>query len=293
MMDIIETLSTFTPLGIRFWDPVLDVQVGHDLIVTANPIYSSKVKSRAYRTKSNIYAFSHLYDTHTLEYGETNADELTSPTDSHSFIVEVIDSKRRYLNIAFPVELPLSYNGIFLTQTASSPSTATPKGVYLFSAPSRTIPSSMALIRGELLNQDDNQPAAFAVLRVTAESGEIWYGISDELGRFVVMMPYPELVEGFGGSPSSAAHKTIHEQTWDLDLEIFYSPQTLESLPGTSVPDYLSVLRQDAADIWPVAENDGGTSALSLTITLEYHKPAIPRTDGYSTLFISPIETSP
>lgn len=291
MFQAIEEFNTFTSLGIRFWDPAFDRQICNDLIVTASPQNAPQMKSYACRTKSDVYAFSHLYSMRDVEYGFS--DGIASPDLPRKYIVEVKDSAGRYINVAFPVELPLSYPGVFLTNEIASPSAQTAKGVYLFSSANRTAPSWMAVVRGELIDQDSELPASYAVLRVSSESGDVWYGVADELGRYEVMFPYPVLVEGFGASPTTPGHNPLYKQTWDLNLEVLYSPNTLVVLPGTSIPNYLSILKQSQASIWSQSESNGGVPSISLPLLLEFHRPVISRTEGLSFLLVSVTDTSP
>lgn len=151
----------------------------------------------------------------------------------------------------------------------------------------------MALIRGELVDQNSGQPASWAVLKLTAEGGETHFGIADAEGHFMVMFAYPVLVEGFGGSPSSPGHRPLSEQSWNLDLEVSYLPRSQVSLPGSDVPDYLSILSQQPADIWVEQPGPGTSPVSSLPLQLEFRKTIITRTEGFSELLISPIESSP
>lgn len=293
MSQAVEEFNTFTPLGIRFWDPVFDKQVRDDLIVSASPEVSHKMKSYAYRTKSDVYSFAHLHGMRDIEYGFSADHVIDSPDSPRTYIVEVKDPRERYINVAFPIELPLSYPGVFLTNEITSPSSPAPQGVYLFSSANRAVPSWMAVVRGELIDQDSKLPASHAVLRLNSESGDVWYGVADEIGRFEVMFPYPVLVEGFGSSPMTPGHNPLYKQTWDLNLEVLYSPNTLAVLPGTSIPNYLSVLKQQQANIWSLSESNGGVPTLSLPMLLEFHRPVTPRTEGLSFLLVSVTDASP
>lgn len=293
MQTTADNFTTFTPLGIRLWDPVLDQQIIDDLIVTAHPSHIPDNKAMAYRTRSDVYSFSHLEGMRGIEYGYENYDETASPDKRHNFIVEIRDKHKRYIDVAFPVDLPLPYSGVFLSSGPESSPHVMPKGVYLYSSPTRAIPGWNALVRGEILDQGSNKPAAHALLRVGTDDGEYWYGIADDKGRFSVMFPYPVLQDGFGASPITPDHKPLHLQTWDLQLEVFYSPNTLENLSGTFLPDYLSILKQEAAQIWPQPESEGGTPVVALPILLEYQKSTIARTDGLTQLLVSPLQASP
>ncbi len=294
MVEVIEQHSVFTPLGIRLLDAVTDRQIDNDMLVTAHPASSPDAKSYAHSTRSGIFAFAHLSGMRHVEYGYVDQEVMASPADKSEFVVVIRDKLRRYLDVALRIDLPLPYRGVFLSyeQVAGSPHNS-PRGLYLYSSPTRSVPGWMAMINGELTDSVSGQPAANAVLRVSALSGEKWLGIADERGRFTVMLSYPKLPAGFSGSPLNPGHKSLFEQTWELDLQASYSPDTIENLPGTSIPSYQSVLEQNSASIWTVPEDDGGTAVASLPIILEYNKTTNPRTAGETSLLVEPAASSP
>jgi len=292
MSVTLEELYKFTPLGIRLWDPVFDRQISDALTVSIHPLASVDQKVYAYRTIGDVYTFSHIRGLWDIEFGLTQAD-AASPPDTRQYVVNISDRSRRYNEVSFLVGLPLPYQGVFLSNHNASPSTTAPKGLYLYSSPMRVVPGWMALVRGELVNQSSGQPAAWALLKLTAEGGETHYGIADAKGRFIVMFAYPVLVEGFGGSPSTPGHRPLSEQSWNLDLEVFYSPGSQISQPGSEVPDYVSILTQQSADIWTEQPGPGVLAVAALPVQLEFRKAIIVRTEGLSALLVSPDESSP
>jgi len=295
MLIASEQFTTTTLLGIRFWDPVFDQQIDSDLMVTARVVQPLSVQisekvTRAIRTPGGIYSFSHLPGMRSFEYGYDDVDSINSPNISspdirREFIIEIRDVRRRFINIAFNVELPLPYKGLFLNNSSGSPAEDMPKGLHLFSSTTRQLPGNMAVIRGELLQKTSRAPAAHALLKVEFESGESWHGIADKRGHFAIVFPWPELIEGFTGSPGSESPGSLYEQTWDLALSVFYSPASQQPLQGAATPDYLSILSQVPADIWP--ESDSSVSQLSLT--LEYYQQLVTKTHGLSELLVSPL----
>ena len=279
MLHKLEEFTYFTLLGIRFWDSVLDAQVRNDLIVSANPEILPKMKSHAYRTKGDVYSFEHLYGLRDIEYGFSSKDTVSSPDTEKEYIVEVTDAAGRYINVAFPVGLPLSYSGVFLTDINVSPYLSAPKGVYLFPSINRTVPSWMAVIRGELIDKNSQLPASHALLRVSSDNGNVWYGIADEMGRVAVVFAYPLIALDFSVSPVKFDTGPLYQQTWDLNLQILYSPDFLETLSGTSIPNYMSILKQSGANIWSESETQNDMPLTSLPITLEFNKPVTLRTE--------------
>ncbi len=289
---VLEAFTTFTALGIRLWDPVTDQQIRGGLTVQASPQGRPQAIVHARRSYGDVYTFSHLPGLRAVEYGlEPKAP--ASPGAQHDYVVQVTDPRGRYLPVAFLVGLPLPYRGVYLSGNAASPTEATPHGLHLYSAPGRALPASTATIRGELLHLHDGAPAAHAVVRVQSESGEAWYGLCDGRGRFIVILPYPALTHGFGGSPSSLGHRPLFQQAWPLLLSVFFEPDTQLELTGAQVPDYLSVLRQARAEIYEQPPEAGGTPVAGIPVELRFDRFPVVRTEGLSQLLVDPSTASP
>lgn len=293
MIDIVEQIATFTPLGIRFWDPVYDGQIRDALRVTARPENGGGPTVRAYTTASSVYVFNRLPGLRSLEHREPNSEFDSSPPARRRFHVEIEDLRRRYLPVAFGIDLPLPYSGVFLDGAAASPFEPSPKGFHLYSAPTRKAPRWMGVVRGELAVSGANRRAAHAVVRVALPEGRIWHGMADSRGRFVVILPYPTISGGFGSSPPVAGGGALSTQTWTVTLEVLYEPGRLEALPETRVPEYRSIFQQGPATIWPVPQSEGGNEVAELTATLEFGRELILKTAGLSQLLVSPAGSSP
>lgn len=293
MYQLIEKISTYTPLGIRFWDPVLDNQIRDALMVTARPQFSPRPVITAYLTRSDVYAFNGLPNMRDIEHGSCGANSVSSPPTSHSFVIEVRDERRRYVDVGFKVDLPLSYKGLFLSNLPSSPPSGSPKGFNLYSAATRTPPALLTAVRGELFDCAADKPAAHAVVRVTTEDGFSWFGLADEQGRFATLMPYPTLIDGIGGSPTANNRRLLCEQTWDLKIEVHYEPTHLQEVPGSRMKDYCSILNQPQARIWLISPEDGGLPMANQHVQLTFGKEVILKTAGFSKLLVSPAASPP
>lgn len=292
MLSVQERFSRFTPLGIRFWDPVADCQIVDGLHVTARAAagianVGSARKFRSIKTRGSVYSFSNLPGLYDVEIGIVSPEEAITNGDQRQFVIEINDRLNRYLDVAFTVALPLPYRGLFLSDGSGSPVENSPKGFYLYSSASRRLAGQYAQVRGQLRDQLTGQPAAHALVRVITENGESWFGIADTEGQFTVAMPFPDLSAGFGGSPATA-QVPLHEQSWNIDLEIGYSPTTLELLPGTDIPNYTSILNQTTANIFPSDPEVSASTVTQLSLLLEFNQPTVTRTDGQSYLFVSP-----
>ena len=112
-MKLLERQTIFTPLGLRFWDPVTDRQVGNDLVVTARPEEGSGPVMRAFRTASSVYAFQGLAGLREVEYPSEPRTRFRSPPEQRGFIIEITDARKRFLPTLFTVQLPLAERGLY------------------------------------------------------------------------------------------------------------------------------------------------------------------------------------
>ena len=290
---VLEQLSVFTPLGIRFWDPVLDRQVRDGLRVTAWPASTQRPVVTAYRTQSDIYAFQDLPGLRDLEYGFSGQHTAPgSPPAQQRFVVQVEDARRRFLPVALAIDLPLPYRGVFPRNGVHSPAQTSPPGFLLYSSIARPLPSWLAAVRGELIASTTGQAAAHAVIRVQiAANGRSWFGLSDEQGRFAVYLPYPTLGEGIGASPP-LGQGSLFTQSWPLSLQVYYQPE-LPVLAGSELPDYLDILSQTPAAIWQQPPSNGNTPTMEWAGVLEFGRELIVTTTGLTHLLISPAGSSP
>jgi hypothetical protein len=291
-VDVLERISTFTTLGLRFWEAALDQQVRDGLVVTARPAIARTVPRRAAtRTLSGVYAFPGLPGLRDVEHGLAGPGD--SPGERRRFVIEVDDALRRYVPVAFDVELPLPYRGVFLFGGLHDSPGERPLGMLLYAAATRRRPTWIGAVAGELVDAATRRPAAHALLAATDPNGEVWHGVADEGGRFSVWMAYPAIEELPAGSPQPAGGVPLLERTWPIRLEVFYSPDTRRALPGTRLPDYGSVLTQQPAVVWDEAPEAGGAPALDWTGELRLGRELNPRTTGMTQLLVGPETTSP
>ncbi len=279
MTRVIEEISAFTPLGIRFWDPARDAQIRDGLHVVARPATAPGPKAQAFRTGSDIYAFHNL----------GVAAPVDSPPETRAFVVEISDRRRRYLPVAFDVDLPLPYSGVFLSGNGGSPPGSGPAGFYLYSAPTRPAAPGLAVIRGELFDLTGDHAAAHAVVRIVLPAQGSRYGIADEAGRFAVVFPYPAFEESLSGSPGSGEATPLSQRTWDFELEVYYDPAARQALAGTSIPEYSSILGQPLGSLW-VSEPASPADAEAVQQwpgSLRLGRELVVKTEGRSQLLVS------
>lgn len=311
-VNIRESHSTFTALGIRFWDPLLDQQIRRGLCVQARPAAEPHRTVFSRRTASDVYAFPRLPGMRAIEFQWTDVGVGGSPPVAKRFVVDVEDVQDRYVPVAFDVLLPLPAAGVFPVRPFGSPGHSN-AGLYLFSSPNRRPALPVGVVRGELAvydpaNPDLHVPASHAlvVVDVIDSPGGRFRGLADEAGRFVVHIPYPAAPARPQGSPSSpssppaSSQTPFREQTWAIAIQIHYSPATVEPLPGVELPEYRTVLRQTPADIWDVSPSGSpppgsppGGGVAELPVVLHYGEEIVLRTQAEDKLFVTPVPTSP
>jgi hypothetical protein len=294
---VLEEIGTFCPLGLRFWDAVADAQIRDGLQVTAWPLPSRRPAKRAFRTVSDVYAFQGLPGLIDVERppsvpgGAPPAGSPASPPTARPFVVEVRDLDRRFLPVAFRVDLPLPTRGVYMPPVLGSPGAALP-GFFLFSSPVRQRQPHVAAVRAELVDVTRNAPASWAVVRVTvAGQGDRW-GLADEAGRVAVQFPLPLLTPGFDelfSSPSGVSSPPgppVTERSWALSISVFSEPSRLAPLPGTDLPDLAEVFQQGLADLFPISTSPPA-AAPDWTGTLGWGGELFAATAGRRQLFLA------
>ena len=285
---VIEQLSTFCPLGLRFWDAVTDDQVRAGLRVRAWPVPGRRPIVRAFRTVSDIYAFQGLPGLLDVERPSPSVT-LPSPVPTRPFVVEVRDEERRFLPVAFRVDLPLPTRGLLMPTPMASPAGPAP-GFYLFSSPVRQRPPGIAVVRAELVDTL-GRPVRWAVVRVSiAGQGERW-GLSDEGGRVAVHFPLPLLTpfgELFGSPPGvvSPPGPPVADRAWDVSVAVFSEPSRLTPLPGTDLPDLAEVFQQAAAGLF-ISDGSPPIPAAEWPGTLGWDGELVAATHGHTQLWVA------
>jgi hypothetical protein len=249
---ILDTFTRVTPLGVRFWDPVLEMVVSDGLIVTAYPPGFRFLRVSAFTTPGGVYAFRGLPGLSAAERGAGDAAYWAKPPVQRSFVIEVSDPAGRYQPFALSAELPLrgvyAWNCGGAASPPASPIAPGPPAVPLFSAPSRDAPAGMAAVRAALWDPIADTAAARAVLEVTPPGQPPARGIADSQGRVVVLFPYPEPIAppAAPGSPLPGSAVPLAQQQWTVTLMASYTPGLLSS----PAPDLCATLRQPPATLW-------------------------------------------
>jgi hypothetical protein len=267
---ILDSFTRVTPLGVRFWDPVLETVINDGLSVTAYPTGLPYLRVSAFTTPGGVYAFRGLPGLSAAERGAGDASYWANPPVRRSFVVEVSDPLGRYQPFALGAELPL--HGVYAwdcdgpPSPPASPVAPGPAAVPLFSAPSREAPAGMAAVRASLWDPVAGAAAAWAVLEVTAPGQAPARGIADAAGRVAVLFPYPEPAPPVApGSPLPGSGVPLARQQWTVGLAASYTP----GLPADPAPDLCRTLRQPAALLWADAARAAPLTGAALTFGQE------------------------
>lgn len=287
MATLLERLTVFTLLGIRFWDPVENKQVSQDLDISAWPAANRRLVINAFRTRSGIYAFQGLpgmrsYEnvpTRTNHENDTN-EVGSSPLEVKEFVVQARDRSNRFLPLRFHVQLPLDYPGVYNPAKDSSPPGEALARVFLFSAPSRPLKPGMAVVRGCLYHSAAKQPAANALVEIQ-HNGRLWHGLADERGCVAIFFPYPAFVEQLGASPPGLP---LTEQVWPLTLRVRFDPSLSRDLAEGEVLTLEALCSQPLVASW---SDEAGPPQLEQPLSLTFGQELILRTGLLSTLNIS------
>ena len=273
-----ERSRIFTALGLRFWDPVLNMQISDHLSVRAWQDKTNYPVRHGFRTSSGNYAFQGLPGLHYIEYpypGDKDRPELPK-----KYIVEVRDELDRFMPAVFSVDLPLPYRGLYLSENGNSF-----PGFYLISSPSRTTTQGLASVRGHLICKSTDIPASYAIAEVEIE-GRKWYGIANKMGSIAVIFPYPQFK-----SPADTANNhgemenPFSLQTWQMTIRIYFSPESLVFPQGSNIPLIQTIVEQEPGEIWDTEIH----SVKELSSNLTFDQEFILRTGDLSDLKIDKV----
>jgi hypothetical protein len=278
---IIEQITWVTPFGVRFWDEVSGSIIGDGLRVTAYRATTPNVRIAAFVNHSGVYILRNVPGLRIFEQGAGDKDFWNNLPSGRPFIIEVIDSYRRFQPFLFTATLPTK--GLFtLDCTLGSPLVNSPLTsplgpaagtgmVLLYSSPTRTVADIMAVLRAQLWDDKQNIPAAWAMLEVFVAGQFVRRSYADDKGRVAVFFPYPA-PEHFADADTSGSFVSssvaLARQQWNIHVQVAYPPRTSMS----TIPDLCTVLSQPAAQVWDDSTHTqpftGGTLTFGQELTL-------------------------
>jgi hypothetical protein len=230
----LETLGYRAPLALHCVDAASGADVGDGLVATAWPQGDPAAVRTARRSLvSALLGFGMLPGLRAQELARAAgaAPPGWPAAAPRPFVVTVSDTLGRYLPEAMTVNAPVT----------------APVEVTLYSAPARPRPPGWATVYGEVHAGPD--AAAWAL--VTVSDGTASHqAVSDQAGRFLVYLPYPEALPALAGSPPAGGG--IGLVSWPVTITVNYQPGTLtwpaSPAPG-GPPDITSVRAQHPAHV--------------------------------------------
>lgn len=285
---VVDTVTRFAPLGVRFWDAALARPVTDGLRLTAWPAGTTGEGTPAFRTAAGVYAFHGLPGLRDVEWGEAPTDGPGVLGTQRRFVVRVEDLEERFVPTAFEIDLPREERGVFPAPEAGSFEAQAAPGFFLFPRPERAVPATTARVFAQLEDEATGAPAAHAMLEVDLE-GETYVGIADERGAVQVAFPYPAFRHTLAGSfPSGGT--PLHEYGWPLTARVRWAPGGLPDSPEAGLPLLSAVSSQPFAAVYP--EAPGSLPALdpvdALDETLTFGRAAVLRSGAAGPLLLAP-----
>ena len=257
MTVILETTSYRAPLALHGIDATSGADVGDGLVAIAWPHGDPASARTAIRSPvSTLLGFGTLPGLHSQELALAEPSATPSGPVTLPFVVTVTDTLGRFLPEALVVGAPVT----------------APVDVTLYSTPARPRPPGWATAYGEVRVNPARTPAAWALLEITDGTAAYRYQtVSDEAGRFLFYLPYPEALPPLAGSPPVSGG--ISQVTWTLTVTVNYEPAAL-SWPANPAPagppDIASIRAQNQAEI----ATAGGTQP-SYDGTLSFGTPLL------------------
>jgi hypothetical protein len=188
--------------------------------------------------RSGVWFFQDLAGLRGYEFGADDGLASGSPPGPHELRVDVQDLQGRFLPCSFAAVAPTT--GLFQFAPALSPPAFGPE-VPLFSAPSRAVPSGCGVIRLELVTEDANEPAQWALVEAatTVRNRTVRaFGLADANGRVAIFLPWPEPLGLVLTSPPGGVN--IAGQGWLFEVQAWYD----SGAPAAEVADLDAVAAQ-------------------------------------------------
>jgi hypothetical protein len=229
-----ERHSIVTPLGVQFVDDFSGVPVGSGLEVWTWPEGAPSLRVPLRPAGSAMYAAHRLPGFRDFERGDGDdrfwTRRLAEP--KRRFVVEARDLDARFLPMQVRVDLPaFGAARPFCSEMLPENRRST---VPLFSASTRPLPASVAVVRAELYDKSRQGPAAWAVVEGRFNGRTIARGMSDRAGRLALLFAYPEPQASWASppmavtSPAAAPMVPLAEQQWSIDLAVHYDRTLLQ-----------------------------------------------------------------
>jgi len=300
---VLDRLTIVALLGLRFHDAITGDAVGDGLTVWAYPIDRPQAIRPLFPNRSGVYVLHDAPGLRDLQNGAGDDDYWNNLPPQKDFVVEVTDGQNRFLPFQFIASLPARGIYEWAGSIGGSPPAAT-RSVPLYSAPARTVPAGLAIIRADLWDPTrgtQGAEAASAVLELFDNDNFVARGIADQKGRIALLFPYPaprtfapSSPPGSPSSPPTATGPALTDQIWTFRARALYAIHSPPEIPtDDSLPDLRSVLTQSEGRLWA---DEAQTDEL-FEVAVQFGQPLIlksrppsmsPPAKGGSMLFITP-----
>jgi hypothetical protein len=297
------------PLGLRFRDESTGELVGDGLNVAVYEPGTPSGKTHAVPNPSGIYVAHHAPGLISAEHGAGDAAFWSKLPPKKNFVVAVTDEKRRFQPFQIDVQLPERGVLNWMSPFGLSPP-ADAGSIPLYSSPVRKVPAGMSVLRADLWDASNDEPAAWAVVEAYLDNKLIARGIADDQGRLALIFPQPAPRRFTVSSPPTitsppaATGLPLTDQTWSINLRAFYQrtdpPPLLpgDDAPEQQLPDLRVVLSQPEATLWADPERTEILDAVSLSYGRELNLKSRPSLSmspptRQSVLFITPAVSPP
>jgi hypothetical protein len=242
-LTVLEQVTLIAPFGVRFWDVAAVAPAEGRLSVAGYPDSFPELRTLGVENHSGVFCFSGLPGLRMFESGAGDNDfgHDNPPTVPYTF--KLSDPESRYLPYSFAAGLPV--RGLFGMWQSPLSSGLTPDPTWLpvFSSPSRVVPGPVGMVRAQLWDDITRGPASCAILTAQVEGLPPATALADENGAVSLSQPYPEPIDSGPTSPLRAP--TLTEQSWPVEIAVYFSHRTHDSEP------YLEeILQQSAGVVW-------------------------------------------
>src|ERR1044072_6358326 len=282
---VLDRLTIFAPLGLRFPDASTGTAIGDGLNVSAYPLGQPKSARLLSPNRRGVFILHHAPGLRTVENGAGDDDYWANLPPKKDFVVEVRDDQNRFVSFQFVAALP--NRGIYEwhERVTGSPPPQT-KSIPFYSSAARTASAGLAVVRADLWDPTRGprgSEAANAVLELYDNDRFGARGIADQKGHLALMFPYPA-PKRFApssppsplGSPPRAAGPALTDQVWTFRVRALYAIQSPpQTPPDDALPDLRAVLSQPQAALWA---DEAQTDQL-LEVAVQFGQPLILRSE--------------
>jgi hypothetical protein len=246
---VIEQTKIVTPLGVRFWDVAMSAPAGGGLSVVAYRDDWPELTWNAVEGRNGVYSFRALPGLQYASSGMGDDAYWSTHPPNVPYLLSVTDPEDRYLPFQLSALLPCRGPiGIFASPLFTG-LTPDPTWIPVFSLSSRPISGPVGAIRAQLQDDTTGLPASWATMTAQSTPGVAATGIADARGVISLALPYPEPRNFAFASPLGSSVK-LTDQTWPVDISVFYTPSASKGPASTSLPFLEDLLQQGPAFAW-------------------------------------------